>query len=81
MNINLIEGEFNSQEALALITQMIHLKIKYHESKIDKEEQEEDIKCRESKIISLQKELYVLKNGLNTDEKVKIEAIIQVTNK
>jgi len=58
MNIQLIEGEFFANDALDLITKMIHTKIKYHEEKILKENNEEDIKMRETKIKRLQKDLY-----------------------
>ncbi len=43
MNIQLIQGEFNSNDALELITQLIHVKIKYHENKINANATEEDI--------------------------------------
>lgn len=49
MNIQLIQGEFSVNEALELITQMIHIKIKYHENKIAQHSSEEDIKSRETK--------------------------------
>jgi hypothetical protein len=64
MKLQLIQGEFNAKDALELITQMIHIKIKYHENKIIPESTEEEIKSRESKIKMLQKELYELRNNL-----------------
>jgi hypothetical protein len=57
MNIQLIQGNFDAKDALAIITQMIDVKIKYHESKISNNNNEEDIKFREAKIIRLQKDL------------------------
>ena len=54
MNIQLIEGQFNKKEALELITQMIHIKIKFHENKINNNSNEEDVKYRETKIKNLQ---------------------------
>ncbi len=66
MHIQLIEGEFKSNEALDLITQMIHIKIKFHENKIDKSEFEEDIKAREGKIKRLQKELFEIKKNIGS---------------
>lgn len=79
MNIQLIQGEFSSIEAFELITQMIHIKIKYHENKIAKNSNEEDIKYRESKIKRLQKELFELKNNyLKNGENMKLDAIIKV---
>jgi hypothetical protein len=79
MTIQLIEGEFSSRDALDLITQMIHLKIKYHENKINKSSGEEDIKYRESKIKRLQKELFELRNNMDVKGgPVKIDATIEV---
>jgi hypothetical protein len=79
MNIQLLQGEFNSKEAMDLITQMIHIKIKYHEHKIDKSSPEEEIKFRESKIKRLQKELYEFKSKYaQQNAKVNIDAIIKI---
>ena len=79
MNLKLIEGEFTVNDALELITKMVHVKIKYHENKITSNNSEEDIKLRESKIKKLQNELFDLRNSL--DEKqvnLKLEAIIKI---
>lgn len=79
MNIQLIQGQFKSNDALDLITQMIHTKIKYHESRINFINNEEDIKSRESKIIRLQKELFELRNIMGNNVKdVKIDAVIYI---
>ena len=79
MNIQLIHGEFNSKDALELITQMIHTKIKYHENKISSNSSEEDMKSRESKIKRLQEELFDLRNSIDeTKENLKVEAIIKI---
>jgi hypothetical protein len=75
MNIQLIEGQFNKKEALELITQMIHIKIKFHENKINNNSNEEDVKYRETKIKNLQKELFELKYYLdNNGNSVQLEA-------
>ena len=79
MNIQLIEGEFKSNDALDLITQMIHVKIKYHEGKINNSEVEEDIKARETKIKRLQKELFEFRNQIDSkDKKIKINGILTI---
>lgn len=65
MQIQLIEGEFNKADTLELVSQMIQVKIRYHEKSIQKNSSEEDIKYRESKIKFLQDELLHLKEGLN----------------
>lgn len=79
MNIQLIQGEFSSSEALELSTEMIHIKIKYHENKIGKIGSEEDIKYRESKIKKLQKELFELREYINSNPKnVQIESTLKI---
>lgn len=57
-NIQLFDGSFEAQEALDVLTQMVQVKIKYHESKISSLSNEEDIKMRENRIKLLQKELF-----------------------
>jgi hypothetical protein len=79
MNIQLILGEFNAQDSLDLLTQMIHIKIKYHENKILSNSSEEDIKSRESKIIRLQKELFELREIIKSKNKnFKIDGTIKI---
>ena len=79
MNVQLIQGEFNSKDAIELIAQMIHIKIKYHEAKINSESNEEDIKTRESKIKCLQKDLFELRKTINSKTNgVRVEAVIKI---
>ncbi|MEI6880108.1 MAG: hypothetical protein WCK82_02035 [Bacteroidota bacterium] len=79
MNIQLIQGEFNSNDAIELITQMVHIKIKYHENKINGQSNEEDIKTREAKIKLLQNELFELRKSINSkNNNVKVEAVIKI---
>lgn len=80
MNMQLIQGEFSPVDALELITRMIHVKIKFHEERIDQNSSEEDIKYRESKIKQLQKELFHVRNGIGPDMKrLKLDAVIKIT--
>jgi hypothetical protein len=58
MHIQLLQGQFSANEALSLLTQLIHVKIKFHENKIDGDSNEEEIKMRETRIKQLQKDLY-----------------------
>jgi hypothetical protein len=82
MEIQLIQGEFNSSDAMELLTKMIHEKIKYHENKIARDSSEEDIKFRESKIKKLQKELYDVRKYVDGKVgNVTIDAIIRLENK
>jgi hypothetical protein len=66
MKIQLIEGSFNANDSLDIITQMIHVKIKFHENKISNSSSEEDSKSRESKIKQLQKDLYDIRKYIST---------------
>ena len=65
MVLNLIKGNFTTKEAQELITELIHVKIKFHENKIKLADQEEEIKMREKRIKQLQKELYEVKNYID----------------
>jgi Spy/CpxP family protein refolding chaperone len=63
-SLQLIQGKFDTNDALDIISQMIEVKIKYHENKITAESQMEDIKYRENKIKQLQKQLFDTRNFL-----------------
>jgi hypothetical protein len=82
MNLQLIQGEFNSKEALDIITQMIHVKIKFHEDKISRSSNEEDIKMREDRIKKLQHDLYQLRQLVQSKhKKVHLESVIEVSER
>ena len=70
MKIQLIEGHFSAKDAIEIITQMIHVKIKFHEDKIDNLNNEEDVKMREKKIKNLQKSLYDARKIIETKGEV-----------
>ncbi len=79
MNIQLIQGAFSSGDTLELINEMIQIKIKYHENKIEKNSSEEDVKYREGKIKRLQNELSELRNNINDQSKnLQLDAIIKI---
>mgnify|MGYP006949112956 CR=1 FL=1 len=79
MNIPLIQGEFSSMDAMELIAQMMLIKIKYHENKINNDSSEEDIKRREAKIKQLQNDLYELRKMiLSKNTTIKVESIIKI---
>lgn len=69
MNITLIDGHFQSKEALELLTKVIHVKIKFHEDKIAHLDIEEDIKMRENRVKELQKDLYVIRKMMEQGKK------------
>jgi len=79
MNIQLIHGEFSPADAIDLLSQMIQIKIKYHENKINRNSNEEDIKTREAKIKQLQSELSALKTWVSSQQKnIKMEAAVHL---
>ncbi len=79
MNIEIINGQFDPKDALSLITQMIHVKIKFHEGKILDNEVEEDILMRETKIKKLQKLLFETNKYLSSSpEEVNIQSTIHL---
>lgn len=80
MNIPLVQGNFSSTDSFEILNQMVQLKVKFHENKISKTSNEEDIKYRETKIKRLQHDLMELKkyiddckSSLSVDVQVKIE--------
>lgn len=80
MEVTLIQGKFKKGDAVELITQLLHVKIKFHESKIHNSMNEEDVKMRESKIKRLQKELGIARQRIEETigGDVNIESIITV---
>ena len=78
MNIKLIEGSYSSKDALELLTEIIHVKIRFQENKISGQCSEENIKSRENRIKYLQKSLFdarefVERKGSNISLKFIIE--------
>jgi hypothetical protein len=79
MQLQLIQGQFSHQEAINIITKMVHVKIKFHEDKIHSLSNEEDIKMRENRIKQLQKELYEVRNYIaGTKTKIGIESVLEI---
>lgn len=79
MNIQLIQGKFIAQDAMDILTQMIDVKVRYHENKISQCANEEDIKYRENKIKKLQNELSALRNTLYRREaEVTLQAVVEM---
>jgi len=79
MEIQIISGEFSSNDAIDLLSQMIRIKIKYHENSITRDSSEEDIKYRELKVRHLQNLLSEVKNTIHKKgETVRLDGIITV---
>jgi len=66
--MNLISGQFPKEDALDILTRMVHAKISYHEQKIHGSLNEEDIKMRENRIKQLQKDLYDCRREMDQKE-------------
>lgn len=82
MQLKLIDGQFSSSEALDILSQMVQVKIKFHESKIMEDSNEEDIKYRESRMKRLQEEWSQIRNTLlQEDIRTKLQAEIFVQPK
>jgi len=68
MDLQLIQGHFTAEDTIDIVTQMINIKIRYHESKIGKSSNEEDIKMREQRIKLLQQDLANVKKHIELQE-------------
>ncbi len=68
IKIQLIDGTYSHQDAIDLLTQLIQVKIRFHEGKIEQTEDIEGIKMRENKIKHLQDELHQLKKTFDQDK-------------
>ena len=81
MELQLIKGRFEIEDALNLITKLVETKIKYLESKINYQGfiSEEDIKRQEKRIIELQNELkQVRDNFLLLSSGIELNASITI---
>ncbi len=67
MNLQLIKGEFTRAEAFDILTQLVAVKIRFHEGKIEKSHSEEDIKMREQRIRQLQQALHEVRRQMTPD--------------
>ena len=63
-SLSLIQGNFSANEAVDIISNMVQVKIKFHESKITNTSNEEDIKSQEARIKELQNDLAELKKAI-----------------
>lgn len=79
MQLQLLEGTFTNEEALDIINQMLQVKIKFHENKIEKSHNEEDIKMRERSIKQLQQDFYEARQAiLSKGKNCQLEAEIKI---
>lgn len=79
MNIQILKGHFTQDEALDILTQLVHIKIKFHENKIEKSDNEEDIKMRENRIKKLLQDLYEAKQVIIKQKQCDLNAEIIIS--
>jgi hypothetical protein len=79
MNIQLLKGNFSSSEALDILAQLVQVKVKFHESKIEKSQNEEDIKMRENRIKQLQRDFFEAKQLLLKQKSGELSADIKIS--
>lgn len=79
MQLQLLQGQFSAREALNILSEMIQVKIRYHEAKIGASDSEEDIHMRERRISELQNDLHQLRTTLQKGSGlVSMEAAVQL---
>ena len=79
MKFQRINGQFSANETNDVISQLVQVKIKFLENKINSLQHEEDIKSKETKIVSLQNTLSNLRNQINLEKlDVKIKSDIEI---
>jgi hypothetical protein len=79
MTINLLKGSFLAKDLENIITEMVQVKIKYHEEKIKTTDEEETIKMRENRIIKLQNSLNDLRAFIKINPDAMINADSEIT--
>ena len=78
MNIQLLNGHFLSLEAIDLLAQFVQVKVRFHENKIEKSQNEEDIKMREKRIKQLQQDFFEAKQQLLKQPTTGLNAEIKI---
>lgn len=78
--IPLINSVYNFKDALELITHLIHIKIRYHQHRLQVKEKSEVVRMRENEIRQLQRELFEVTQLIHqNDQKVTIEVTIHIS--
>ncbi|MFN8347742.1 MAG: hypothetical protein U0X91_22245 [Spirosomataceae bacterium] len=78
MDIQILKGHFSSSEAIAILAQMVQIKVRFHESRIEKSQNEEDIKMREARIKQLQRDFFEAKQRLLKQKSAELNAEIRI---
>jgi len=64
MKLELLQGQYSSNDIIDIVSKIIQVKINYHEQKISSSDNEEDIEQREKKIKGLQEKLQEIRLNL-----------------
>ena len=64
MKLELLQGQYSSNDIIDIVSKIIQVKINYHEQKISSCDNEEDIEQREKKIKGLQEKLQEIRLNL-----------------
>ena len=78
MDLQLLKGQFSATDAIDLLTQVVQVKIQFHERKIERTHNEEDIKMRETRIKELQDGLHAAKAALRNQQACALESTISI---
>ncbi|CAM3485156.1 hypothetical protein FLLO111716_13685 [Flavobacterium longum] len=78
MDLQLLKGQFSATDAIDLLTQVVQVKIQFHERKIERTHNEEDIKMRETRIKELQDGLHAAKTALRNQQSCALESTISI---
>jgi hypothetical protein len=79
MQFNLINGTYSPLEAIEILTQMVEVKIAFHEDHILHSNDPEDIKMRENRIKELKNDLFRMRKAIEENEgRVAISATIKI---
>ena len=71
---------FSASFVVKLISDLLQVKIKYHETKIESDDDEETMKMRENRIIKLQNELTAFKKHISMNQNsIVIESEITIS--
>ncbi|MCU0336210.1 MAG: hypothetical protein MUF62_14415 [Chitinophagaceae bacterium] len=64
MQLQLLQGTFSASEAIALLSKIVQVNIRFHEAKISNTDLEEDIAMRERHIAELEQSLWHIRRSM-----------------
>ena len=70
MKLELLQGQYSSNDIIDIVSKIIQVKINYHEQKISNSDNEEDIEQREKKIKGLQEKLQEIRLNLKNKNSI-----------